>query len=58
MMSVSSAGHYAWRGRHHSDRGSQYAAAGCRKVLGAGGMIQSMHRKGNCWDNAPAELWH
>jgi len=33
---------------HHSDRGSQYAAAGYRKVLGAAGMIPSMRRKGNC----------
>ena len=40
---------------HHSDRGSQYAAADYRKVLGAAGMIQSMSRKGNCWDNAPME---
>jgi putative transposase len=40
---------------HHSDRGSQYAAAGYRKVLAAAGMIQSMSRKGNCWDNAPME---
>ncbi len=40
---------------HHSDRGSQYAAAGYRKVPGAAGMIQSMSRKGNCWDNAPME---
>ena len=35
---------------HHSDRGSQYAAADYRKVLGAAVMIQSMSRKGNCWD--------
>ena len=35
---------------HHSDRGGQYAAADYRKVLGAAGMIQSMGRKGNCWD--------
>src|ERR1700704_797205 len=40
---------------HHSDRGSQYAAADYRKVLGGAGMIQSMSRKGNCWDNAPME---
>jgi putative transposase len=40
---------------HHSDRGSQYAATDYRKVLGAAGMIQSMSRKGNCWDNAPME---
>jgi transposase InsO family protein len=32
---------------HHSNRGSQYAAADYRKVLGAAGMIQSMSRKGN-----------
>jgi len=33
---------------HHSDRGSQYAAADYRKVLGAAGMTPSMSRKGNC----------
>ena len=33
---------------HHSDRGSQYAAAEYRKVLDAAGMIQSMRRKANC----------
>jgi transposase InsO family protein len=33
---------------HHSDRGSQYAAAGYRKVHDATGIIQSMSRKGNC----------
>ena len=40
---------------HHSDRGSQYAAADYRKVLRRAGMVQSMSRKGNCWDNAPME---
>jgi transposase InsO family protein len=40
---------------HHSDRGSQYAAAGYRQVLDAADMVQSMSRKGNCWDNAPME---
>lgn len=39
----------------HSDRGSQYASHGFRQVLGACGAIQSMSRKGNCWDNAVAE---
>ena len=38
-----------------SDRGSQYAAADYREVLSAAGMVQSMSRKGNCWDNAPME---
>jgi putative transposase len=33
---------------HPSDRGSKYAAADYRKVLGAAGVIQSMSRKGNC----------
>ncbi len=40
---------------HHSDRGNQYAAADYRKVLNAAGMIQSMSRKGNCFDNTPME---
>jgi len=40
---------------HHSDRGSQYACADYRAVLERHGMIASMSRKGNCWDNAVAE---
>jgi transposase InsO family protein len=40
---------------HHSDRGSQYAAGDYRAALTDAGMLQSMSRKGNCWDNAPAE---
>jgi transposase InsO family protein len=40
---------------HHSDRGSQYAAAAYRRMLGANGITCSMSRKGNCWDNAVAE---
>jgi transposase InsO family protein len=40
---------------HHSDRGSQYAAGSYRQVLDAADMVQSMSRKGNCWDNAPME---
>jgi putative transposase len=40
---------------HHSDRGSQYAAADYRKTLKTNSIIQSMSRKGNCWDNAPVE---
>lgn len=40
---------------HHSDRGSQYASTDYRALLGAHGMIASMSRKGNCWDNAVAE---
>jgi transposase InsO family protein len=40
---------------HHSDRGSQYACAEYRAVLDAHGIVPSMSRKGNCWDNAVAE---
>ena len=39
----------------HSDRGVQYASGTFRKKLKSYKMIQSMSRKGNCWDNAPAE---
>jgi putative transposase len=38
-----------------SDRGAQYAAHGYRKRLQEHGMICSMSRKGDCWDNAPME---
>lgn len=39
----------------HSDRGCQYASAAYRKALKSHGFVQSMSRKGNCWDNAPME---
>ena len=40
---------------HHSDRGSQYASLLFQDKLKDYGMICSMSRKGNCWDNAPTE---
>ena len=40
---------------HHSDRGSQYASADYRDALKAHGIVCSMSRRGNCWDNAVAE---
>lgn len=40
---------------HHSDRGSQYASHAFQSKLTEYGMVCSMSRKGNCWDNAPAE---
>jgi transposase InsO family protein len=40
---------------HHADRGVQYAAHGYRARLLAHGMLCSMSRKGDCWDNAPME---
>ncbi len=40
---------------HHSDRGSQYACSDYQAALGRQGMIASMSRKGDVWDNAPQE---
>ena len=40
---------------HHSDRGSQYASTDYQKILKEHGIICSMSRKGNCYDNAVAE---
>lgn len=42
---------------HHSDRGSQYASHAFQDKLKEYGMLCSMSRKGNCWDNAPSESW-
>jgi len=39
----------------HSDRGSQYACAAYRQLLTRHGLVCSMSRRGNCWDNAPKE---
>ena len=39
----------------HSDRGSQYASDGHRRLLSDYGMVQSMSRRANCWDNAAME---
>lgn len=39
----------------HSDRGSQYASAAHQALLSRYGLIGSMSRKGNCWDNAVME---
>jgi transposase InsO family protein len=42
---------------HHSDRGSQYASHDYQKILQQKGVIVSMSRRGNCYDNAPTESW-
>lgn len=39
----------------HSDRGAQYASEAFRAELSEYGCLQSMSRKGNCWDNAVSE---
>lgn len=40
---------------HHSDRGVQYAAGSFQELLNDHGIVCSMSRKGNCWDNAAME---
>ena len=39
----------------HSDRGSQFASEHFRGRLAANELVQSMSRRGNCYDNAPME---
>jgi len=39
----------------HTDRGVQYASGDYRQALGAAGLIASMSRRGNCYDNATME---
>lgn len=40
---------------HHSDRGSQYASHEYQELLARHGLLSSMSRRANCWDNAVAE---
>ena len=40
---------------HHTDRGSQYCAGRYRRLLAKAGLVASMSRRGDCWDNAMAE---
>jgi putative transposase len=40
---------------HHSDRGAQYASSAYQQVLAQHGIVCSMSRRGNCWDNAAVE---
>jgi transposase InsO family protein len=40
---------------HHSDRGATYASGEYQDVLATHGIVSSMSRKGDCWDNAVVE---
>lgn len=40
---------------HHSDRGIQYDSASYRTLLDHHGIVQSMSRRGDCYDNAAME---
>ena len=45
----------ASQGLFHSDRGVQYASANYRRALSNAGLVASMSRKANCYDNAAME---
>jgi transposase InsO family protein len=40
---------------HHSDQGAQYSCLAYQRQLATVGIVPSMSRKGNCYDNAVAE---
>lgn len=40
---------------HHADRGTQYTCGDYRALLAAHGLVASMSRAGDCWDNAVME---
>lgn len=40
---------------HHSDRGIQYACTAYQQALAEHGIVSSMSRRGDCWDNAVVE---
>ena len=40
---------------HHSDRGSQYTSEQCQRLLAEHGVMCSLSRSGNVWDNAAME---
>ena len=40
---------------HHSDRGSQYASDQFQRLMPDSGIVRSMSRSGNVWDNAAME---
>jgi len=42
----------------HTDRGVQYACGAYREVLAAHGLVASMSRRGNCYDNSVAESFN
>jgi putative transposase len=42
----------------HSDRGVQYASAAFRELLSSWNILQSMSKKGDCYDNAPTESFN
>lgn len=43
---------------HHSDQGCTYASEDYQKILAARGLVCSMSRRGNPYDNAVMEAWN
>jgi putative transposase len=41
----------------HTDRGAQYTSTDFRALLKGHHGVQSLSRKGQCWDNAVGESW-
>ncbi len=42
----------------HSDRGSQYCSGDYQQLLDSFGMVCSMSKRGDCYDNAAMESWN
>lgn len=42
----------------HSDRGSQYCSGDYQRLLRDSGLVCSMSKKGDCYDNAAMESWN
>ena len=42
----------------HSDRGSQYCSRDYQKLLSSHGLVCSMSKRGDCYDNAAMESWN
>lgn len=42
----------------HSDRGSQYCSYDYQKILTQHGLVCSMSKRGDCFDNASMESWN
>ena len=55
MMAVRARKPRRWRLMFHSDQGCQYTSMELVTALKDLGIVQSMSRRGQCWDNAPTE---
>lgn len=42
----------------HSDRGSQYCSRDYQRILSSNGLLCSMSKRGDCYDNAAMESWN